>query len=405
MSMAMTQDINTLNEALKSFEATEANLAKLEALWKEISALIPEGIVFGGNEGGIYDDRCRAFSDVAAGLPKIDGKELQVRIFEYDEIGQMRLDAKEAGMIECEISVEAAIFEQDRHLKEYRYRLSKKRRQLIRNKLLEVIDNIDCALRDLSVTYPGDYEKTNAAIAGQQWEILSKYVATIDALLGSSVKRPRRWNDLSRHIHFGRVQDFHDIQTLDWPEVKQGIEAAIYGDSDPIPVGVDDLGELVDSRPVGEVVTKLKWDSLDESHFERLLFSLFLNTAGYENPAWLTTTNAPDKGRDVSVTRIHVDALGGTLRHRVIVQCKHWLKKSISQSDIVTMKEQMKLLEPPRVDVLVIATSGRFTTDAVDYVERINQSDTGLRIELWAESHLESLLARRPALIAEFKLR
>jgi hypothetical protein len=69
------------------------------------------------------------------------------------------------------------------------------------------------------------------------------------------------------------------------------------------------------------------------------------------------------------------------------------------------MKEQMKLWEPPRVDVFVIATSGTFTTDAVDYVEKTNQGDTGMRIEMWPESHLESLLARRPALIAEFKLR
>jgi hypothetical protein len=403
--MAMAQDINTLNEALKSFEATEANLAKLEALWKEISALIPEGIAFGGDADGIYDDRCRAFSDVAAGLPKIDGNELQVGIFAYDEIGQMRLDAKEAGMIECELSVETAIFEQDRHLKEYRYRLNKKRRQLIRNKLLEVIDNIDRALRELSEFYPDDYEKTNDAVAGQRWEVLTESVATIDALLGSSVKRPRRWNDLSRHIHFGLVQDFHDIKTLDWPEVKQGIEATIYGDTDPIPVGVADLGELVDSGPRGEIITKLKWDSLDESEFERLLYVLFSTSSGYENSAWLTKTNAPDRGRDISVDRIHTDSLGGTLRQRVIVQCKHWRTKSINQNEVVTMKEQMKLWEPPRVDVFVIATSGTFTTDAVDYVEKTNQGDTGMRIEMWPESHLESLLARRPALIAEFKLR
>jgi hypothetical protein len=65
----------------------------------------------------------------------------------------------------------------------------------------------------------------------------------------------------------------------------------------------------------------------------------------------------------------------------------------------------MKLWEPPRVDILIIATSGRFTTDAIQYVENINQSDTALHIELWAESHLEMLLASRPALIGEFGLR
>ena len=65
----------------------------------------------------------------------------------------------------------------------------------------------------------------------------------------------------------------------------------------------------------------------------------------------------------------------------------------------------MKLWDSPRVDILIIATSGRFTTDAIELVEKENQSDSALRIEMWANSHLEMLLARRPSIIAEFKLR
>lgn len=40
-------------------------------------------------------------------------------------------------------------------------------------------------------------------------------------------------------------------------------------------------------------------------------------------------------------------------------------------------------MEPPRVDVLIIATSGRFSADAVQYLERHNQSEAALRIEMW----------------------
>lgn len=40
-----------------------------------------------------------------------------------------------------------------------------------------------------------------------------------------------------------------------------------------------------------------------------------------------------------------------------------------------------------------------------DVAERHNQSDTGLRFEMWPESHLERLLAMRPDLIDEFGLR
>jgi hypothetical protein len=57
------------------------------------------------------------------------------------------------------------------------------------------------------------------------------------------------------------------------------------------------------------------------------------------------------------------------------------------------------------VDVHIIATTGRFTSDAVSLIEKHNQSDSALRIEMWPESQLERLLASRPAIIAEFSLR
>ena len=65
----------------------------------------------------------------------------------------------------------------------------------------------------------------------------------------------------------------------------------------------------------------------------------------------------------------------------------------------------MDLWEPPRVDVLVIAASGHFTKDAVQWIEKHNQEDKALRIEMWPESHLESLLVKRSDLIAEYGLR
>jgi hypothetical protein len=116
-------------------------------------------------------------------------------------------------------------------------------------------------------------------------------------------------------------------------------------------------------------------------------------------------TNAPDRGRDLSVTRVANDPLGGTIRGRVIIQCKHWSDKSVSVADVSELRAQMKLWEPPRVDVLVIATSGRFSSDAVAWIEKHNAEDHALRIEMWPESHLERLLAERPALIADFRLR
>lgn len=275
----------------------------------------------------------------------------------------------------------------------------------MRTKLIDTIGEVDHLLQTLAQAYPDDYEPVNHRIEDAAWQQLDETVAAIDTLLGSSIGRPPRWGDLKRHLYFHMVQDLFDIRALDWPEVKAGISTALYGDDDPLPINVSDLGELVASKPEGDVVTGLAWEALADDGFERLIFTLISRTPGYENPQWLTRTNAPDRGRDLSVFRVLKDALGGTIRQRIIIQCKHWLSKSVSLAELAASKEQMKLWEPPRIDCHVVATSGRFTTDAVDYVEQHNQSDNGLRIELWPDSHLEHLLAARPAIVAEFGLR
>ena len=74
---------------------------------------------------------------------------------------------------------------------------------------------------------------------------------------------------------------------------------------------------------------KLAWEVLDAEDFERLLFNIVSDAEGYENPKWLTRTNAPDRGRDISVDRGLPDSLSGVMRQRIIIQAKHWLIKSI----------------------------------------------------------------------------
>jgi hypothetical protein len=69
------------------------------------------------------------------------------------------------------------------------------------------------------------------------------------------------------------------------------------------------------------------------------------------------------------------------------------------------IKEQMSLWGSPRVEIVTIATSGRFTTDAVQWIETHNASGASPWIEMWPESHLERLLAPRPGIVAGFGLR
>lgn len=391
-----------LNAALRHFEATEANLIKIEKVLGGIEAAIPDGIVFGENPE--YEENCRSFDFLLNSLPKIDQWKPSIALMELDEIAQNRLDAREVGEIECVVSVERQIGEPAKLLREYRHRFNQKRRELIRDALTVLIDAIDENLRELSNLFQEDME-SHETIKNTEFDQLKENVGQINTLLGSSVAKPARWSDLHRHMHFGMFGDLHDIVEHDWPSVKAGLRKSLYGEREPIPVEVEDLGALVSKKPCGPVATKLLWENLTAEDFERLIFTLISSEQGYENPEWFMKTNAPDRGRDLSVYRVYTDALGGTIRQRVIIQCKHWLSKSVGSSEITTLQVQMRLWEPPRVDVHVIATSGRFTSDAVAIIETQNHSDSALRIEMWPESHLERLLASRPAIIAEFSLR
>lgn len=99
------------------------------------------------------------------------------------------------------------------------------------------------------------------------------------------------------------------------------------------------------------------------------------------------------------------DALGDVRRERVIVQCRHWLTKSTKPEDCAETVAKMSLWEPPLVNVLVIATSGRFTSDAVQWVEGHNEKGASPRVEMWPDSRLETLLSQRAPLVREFGLR
>ncbi len=387
--------------ALEKFEAAEANLSKLESLWSEIETLIPRGIMFGTNPE--YEDRCRSFAHVLTALPKIDGWKPTAEPDDLDSIAQNRMDAHELGEPGAQVIVEASIEAPARELREYRFRLNNKRRALIREALTSLIDAVDADVRTL-------LQKANAfephhQLDAEMWGDLKLHFKQIEVLLGSSVQKPARWSDMHRHMHFGYVGDLNDIEKMDWPQIKEGLRKGLYGTNEPIPVGVDDLADLVAAKPKGAIATELTWSRLGDDDFERLIFSLISSTSGYENPEWLMQTRAPDRGRDLSVWRITKDELAGTTRQRVVLQCKHWLSRSVALQDAAGVKEQMALWNNPKIDVLVIVTSARFTADAVTWIEKHNDTGAAPRIEMWPESHLERLLAARPALIAEFSLR
>lgn len=395
---------NTLMVALQHFEATEANLSKLERVWKEIKSLVPDGASFDTEPD--YDNKCRVFNDILSHLPKIDEWKPKTQPKDLNEIAQSRLDAQEISEISVIVSVEEEIERPGKELEEYRFRFNKKRKELINSALSELVPFVDSDIVALQEKLMEKEKDDKSMILIESLPSIADRISQIDTLLGSSIKRPRRWSDLQRHLSFAQEHDFADIVRFDWSSVKKGLQQVIYEADNPTPVEVDDLAELTKAKPAGPVSRKLHWENLNDEQFERLIYMLLIGAKGYENPQWLTSTNAPDRGRDLSVEQIIQDPLATTKRFKVIVQCRHWLTKSISIVDVATLKEQMKLHEHPSgVDTLIIATSGRFTSDAVNSIEIHNQSDTRLRIDMWAETHLETLLASSPHLIAEFGLR
>jgi hypothetical protein len=391
-----------MNAALRQFEAAEANIEKLERIWTEMERLSPKASGWGAIQNmttarAPMRTYSPPFRKSTAGSRKACRQTL-------NGLAQNRLDAREIDEISAIVSVEEDATAPGREIAEYKYRLTKRRRSLIRAALREAMAAVHECLKVMQAKYESDFEAPKT-IDPADWEEMKGNIKQIDMLLGGSLPRPPRWGELHRHLHFGMTGDLKDIVTHDWPQVKAGLSKGLYDENEPVPVEVEDLGTLAASHPTGPVATKLKWDKLTAEDFERLIFSLISSAKGYENPEWLMHTNAPDRGRDLSVTRVVDDPLGGVMRSRVLIQCKHWTTKSVLVGDVSELKDQIKLWEPPKVDVLVIATSGRFTSDAVASIEKHNGSDRALRIEMWPESHLERLLASRPSLIADFGLR
>ena len=265
----------------------------------------------------------------------MDGFRVDDRLYEYDEAGQMWLDAFELGEIEARMSVSKELAEQGRQLREYRLHFQAKRRELVRDRIVKRMDELDQVLAHFNPAGSDGRDKSDIPIAA--WNKLREAVDEIDTLLGSS-SRPEQWSRLQQ-----QQRDAADAQVAGelmeaairvWPSVRASLSDGLYGEFDPIPIAAADLGEVVNEHPTGPVSIKLKWSALADEDFERLVYQLLSETKGYENAQWLQKTHAPDRGRDLSADRVYADPLGSVRRFRTIVQCKHWLSRSVGRTEV-----------------------------------------------------------------------
>lgn len=380
-----------LESALDQFDRTEANLTILESLWSDHEELCI-------SHGWMDVDRIKMkriavrFEEYVRALPAISGFTCTPKLMTVDEIGQARIDALEVGFPETITDTEEAIFQPGSDLVSYRQLLSTARRDLIRGSITETVTKID----DLLGLGTNETTEGRCFSADDGWEQLGSLVRTFDRLFGTERPSSRRWTDLYRHIRFAEPHDLRDIVEQDWPAVKQAVTSHDFADS-PYQVHTSDLSTLVEESPAGPVSAQLDWTLLSPADFEYLVYDLLVNSDGYENARLDMETNASDQGRDISVDRVTRDALNGVRSERVMVQCKHYQSTSVGLDDCRKAVEQSRLWGPPAVRVVVMATTGRFVNQAIQWQEQREYEGARPEVQLWSGPHLESILAAKPA--------
>lgn len=385
--------------ALEQFDRVAANVEKLEGIWSRLCELTPQDEEF-GLDTPERDSLVRSFIHVAEQLPAVDGFRVEAVPRSADSIAQARLDYWSIGEHEGRRDFDREVGEPGRQIAEYRFRFDQARSALVRGQVTDVMAMMDDVVRDIDAKDGhGDWRGED------RWPELASLFSRLERLVGELVPGKARWNDLRRHLSFQHPVDLSDIAVMDWPSVREEVQLSLYGDREPLPVSVGDLADLVKARPTGPVSSRLDWARISAEDFEGLVFELVRRSEGYENVNWLMKTNAADRGRDIEAYRVVRDALAGVRRYRVIIQCKHWQERSIGRGDLIECVESVRLWEPPLIDVLIVATTGRFSQDAVALYEKYERERRLPAIEPWPDSHLETVLSRRPSLAAQFRLR
>lgn len=382
-------------------ERTAANVSRLETVWERAREFIPEGPAAGSSPE--YDDHCRAWRGLVEALPLIHGFRIQAELPDIDEIGRAFLSYAEIG--EPPFPLWDEIERPARELADYRYRLGQARRRAVRGRLEELSSTVstllDGILADLAASSPDPASPFEHPSTSE----VAHAIEEIERLIGDAAERRGRWGDLHRHLRFSEPHDWRDIQLHDWPSVLEDIEAAGFAETDPLPVeGIEDLGAAAAGDVSGTASVGLSWDQLNDAGFERVLYDLLRAFPDHHNVQWLTKTNAPDRGRDLSLERALSTPTGETVFERVMVQAKHWLSRSIPPDEVAKVVAQAELWKPT-FHVVIIATSGRFTNDAVDWADTRRARGDRPDVQLWGEADLERLLSRHPGVAAAHGLR
>jgi hypothetical protein len=393
-----------LADVLATYDRVALNLDKLDRVWQQMVAVLPDGPFLG--EGSPDEDQYQHLAETWArlrdSLPAINGWRITAEVVDFAEVGQARLDYLDIDEPEGLRAFDNSVHRPGAEARMYRRKLMRARQELVRQRAEELVKIIDAALVSVP-TSPDELlpqEDVTALL-----DVVREAFNELERLLGDALRGAPRHNDLRRHLHFAEPHDSRDIAVLDWPAVRPHVEVAVYGDNAPVPVEATDLGVLATETVAAPVPSRVHWDRLDADGFERLLGRILEHSGSYEGINRLMAINSTDAGRDLEAYRAVSDGLLATARERTIVQAKHWSSKNVGATEIADLVHaKLPIWEGEPVRRLIFATSGSFTQEAVRWTEKHNADGRRPYIELWSAAELETLLRRWPALLAEFGL-
>lgn len=391
-----------LDETLEKLNKVKFNLDLVKKKWDELRELLAYPVEGNWDHEGKeeYLRKCLEFMELLTKIPSIRGLKIEEVLPDYDEVSQGSRDYRDLGEVDAFTSFISDVFEQGSEISKYEHFLNIERGKLVRNQLLNYIKEVNNILSKLKVEE--NEEKWSDPADPDIIHQINEKVSQIEVLMGESIKLPSRWGDLNRHLYFGQIHDLNDIIIHDWPSITSDLRSSLQAE-EPFEIDIEDLGNLVDnSNKSGQIGIHLKWDAITYDNFERLCADLLESLPEWENVEWLTPTNASDRGRDITAFWVSHTTSRGTIRERAIIQCKHRPNKSVSAKDIEAF-QNLSLLHD-NVDLYLLITSGKFSDQAIQIVEKQNQTNNKPHVEVWEHWKLEKLLASYPNLIKIYGL-
>jgi hypothetical protein len=120
-----------MDELLTAMDRTAANLVKLQDVWNRAARFVPTGPSRGSHPE--YDNLRRAWNDLLAGLPPIDGWTITDELPDIDALGQDFIDYFEIS--EAPFPLHEAGQKPGKDLAEYQFRLNRARSRAARERL------------------------------------------------------------------------------------------------------------------------------------------------------------------------------------------------------------------------------------------------------------------------------